>query len=78
LAEQLFSIPVVTAARVETTGHERNRIYEAPAILNAVYGSLAKAKPYATEAFCRHARRRWCDACSISSTSMTGSSTVTS
>jgi Fic family protein len=65
LAEQLFSIPVVTAARVETmigvtrptahaaidalvergdlvetTGRERNRIYEAPAIFDAVYGSV--------------------------------------
>jgi len=65
LAEQLFSIPVVTAARVEamigvtrptaqaaidalvergdlfeTTGRDRNRIYEAPAIFNAVYGAV--------------------------------------
>ena len=65
LAEQLFSIPVVTAASVETligvtrptaqaaidalvdrgdlvemTGKERNRIYEAPAIFDAVYGSV--------------------------------------
>ena len=65
LAEQLFSIPVVTAARVEamigvtrptahaaidalvergdlteTTGRERNRIYEAPAIFDAVYGPV--------------------------------------
>jgi Fic family protein len=65
LAEQLFSIPIVTAARVEsmigvtrptahaaidalvergnlveTTGRERNRIYEAPAIFDAVYGSV--------------------------------------
>ncbi|MPY93170.1 MAG: Fic family protein [Acidimicrobiia bacterium] len=65
LAEQLFSVPVVTAARVETmigvtrptahaaidalvergnlvevTGRERRRIYEAPAIFEAVYGSV--------------------------------------
>jgi cell filamentation protein, protein adenylyltransferase len=63
LAEQLFFIPVVTAARVEsiigvtrptaqaaidalvdrgdlveTTGRERNRMYEAPGIFDAVYG----------------------------------------
>lgn len=65
LAEQLFSVPVVTAARVEaligvtrptaqaaidalvergdlieTTGRERNRVYEAPAIFDAVYGAV--------------------------------------
>lgn len=65
LAEQLFSVPIVTAARVEamigvtrptahaaisslvergnlveTTGKERNRVYEAPAIFEAVYGSV--------------------------------------
>jgi Fic family protein len=65
LAEQLFSVPVVTAARVEamigvtrptaqaaidalverevlveTTGRERHRVYEAPAIFDAVYGSV--------------------------------------
>lgn len=65
LAEQLFSIPVVTAARVEamigvtrptahaaidalvgrgdlveTTGRERGRVYRAPAIFEAVYGSV--------------------------------------
>jgi Fic family protein len=65
LAEQLFSTPVVSAARVETaigvtrptaqtaidalvergdlvetTGRERNRIYEAPAIFEAVYGAV--------------------------------------
>lgn len=65
LAEQLFSAPVVTAARVEatigvtrptahaaidalvergdlveTTGRERNRIYEAPRIFEAVYGPI--------------------------------------
>jgi Fic family protein len=65
LAEQLFSAPVVTAARVEatigvtrptahaaidalvergdlveTTGRERNRVYEAPRIFEAVYGPI--------------------------------------
>lgn len=65
LAEQLFSVPVVTAARVESmigvtrptahsaidalvergdlvemTGRERNRVYEAPAIFEAVYGAV--------------------------------------
>ena len=65
LAEQLFSVPVVTAQRietmigvsrptaqsaidtlvergdlVETTGRERNRVYEAPAIFEVVYGSV--------------------------------------
>ena len=65
LAEQLFSAPVVTAARVEatigvtrptahaaidalvergdlveTTGRERNRVYEAPRIFEAVYGPV--------------------------------------
>jgi hypothetical protein len=65
LAEQLFPIPVVTGARVETmigvtrstahaaiealvergdlvetTGRERNRSYEAPAIFDVVYGSV--------------------------------------
>ena len=65
LAEQLFAVPVVTAARVEaligvtrptaqaaidvlvergvlveTTGRERNRVYEAPAIFEAVYGAV--------------------------------------
>ena len=65
LAEQLFAIPVITAARVEsmigvtrptaqaaidalvdrgdlreTTGRARRRVYEAPAIFDAVYGSV--------------------------------------
>jgi Fic family protein len=65
LAEYLFSVPVVTAARteellgvtrptahaaidalvgrgdlVEVTGRERGRIYEAPRIFDAVYGSV--------------------------------------
>jgi Fic family protein len=66
LAEQLFAVPIVTAARVETmievtrptaqaaidalvergvlqetTGKERNRIYRAPDIFDAVYGPVA-------------------------------------
>jgi len=70
LAEQLFAVPVVTAARVESmidvtrptaqaaidalvargdlvevTGRERRRIYEAPAIFAAVYGSMDVADP---------------------------------
>ncbi|MEZ5202964.1 MAG: Fic family protein [Acidimicrobiales bacterium] len=69
LAEQLFSVPVVTTARVEsmigvtrptaqaaidalverevlveTTGRERNRVYEAPAIFEAVYGAVDVAE----------------------------------
>lgn len=65
LAEQLFSVPVVPAARVEamigvtrptaqaaidalvaskvlveTTGRERHRVYEAPAIFDAVSGAV--------------------------------------
>ncbi len=65
LAEQLFAVPIVTAARVETmidvtrptaqaaidalvergvleeiTGKERNRIYRAPDIFEAVYGPV--------------------------------------
>ena len=65
LAEYLFSVPIITAARaeelpgvtrptahtaidalvergeiVEVTGRERGRIYEAPRIFDAVYGSV--------------------------------------
>jgi Fic family protein len=70
LAEHLFSVPIVTAARAEhlldvtrptaqaaidalvergeleeTTGRERNRIYEASRILEAVYGSIETPDP---------------------------------
>jgi Fic family protein len=69
LAEQLFSTPIVTAARVETlldvtrptaqaaidtlvtrgdltetTGRQRGRIYEAPRIFDAVYGTIDLAE----------------------------------
>ena len=65
LAEHLFSVPIITAARtsallgvtrptahaaiealidrgdlVEVTGRERGRIYEAPRIFDAVYGTV--------------------------------------